>query len=65
MFTNFTLNSEIARQRQSVLITRSDRHRASRRPAPFVAETCGSLIDLPAPRVYTATTSATTDSLVA
>ncbi len=52
MFTSFTLNSEIARQRQSVLIARSARYRATRRLAPMVPETCGSLIELPAARVH-------------
>jgi len=38
MFTNLTIISEIARQRQSVLTTRSDSNRAVRRRARFVAE---------------------------
>lgn len=61
MFTSFTLNLEIARQRQTVLMARSARRRASRRSAPVVPETCGSLIELPAARVHTTTC----DSLVA
>ena len=61
MFTSFTLNSEIARQRQSVLMARSARRRASRPAAPIVPETCGSLIELPAPR----TSAHDTNSLVA
>jgi hypothetical protein len=61
MFTNFTLNSEIARQRQSVLMARSARRRASRPSAPVVPETCGSLIELRAPR----NSVTTSNSLVA
>ena len=38
MFTNLTIISEIARQRQSVLTTRSDRNRAVRRWARSVPE---------------------------
>ncbi len=48
MFTSFTLNSEIARQRQSVLIARSARRRAAHPSVPVVSETCGALIELPA-----------------
>ncbi len=55
MFPNFTLNSEIARQRQTVLMARSTRYRASRRSAPVVPDTCGSLIELPAARTHTTT----------
>ncbi len=39
MFTNLTITSEIARQRQTVLTTRSDSNRAVRRWARTVAET--------------------------
>ena len=48
MYTSFTLNSEIARQRHSVLIARSARYRASRRSTAAVPETSGSLVELPA-----------------
>ena len=61
MFTSFTLNVEIARQRQSVLIARSDRRRASRPAAAACPETCGSLIELPAARISVSST----DRLVA
>ncbi len=61
MFTSFTLNSEIARQRQSVLVARSTRFRISRRPAAVVPETCGSLIELPVARPK----AGNTNSLVA
>ena len=37
MFTNLTITSEIARQRQTVLTTRSDSNRAVRRWARTVA----------------------------
>ncbi len=50
MFTSFTLNSEIARQRQSTLVARSYRFRASRRAAAVEPDTCGSLIELPVAR---------------
>jgi len=55
MYSSFTLNSEIARQRQTVLMARSARYRATRPSAPIVPETCGSLIELPAVRVHTTT----------
>lgn len=53
MFTSFTLNSEIARQRQSALIARAARRRAARPSVPLVSETCGALIELPAARAHT------------
>jgi len=55
MYSSFTLNSEIARQRQTVLMVRSARYRASHPSAPVVPETFGSLIELPAARVHTTT----------
>ncbi|HQZ34757.1 MAG TPA: hypothetical protein PK020_10035 [Ilumatobacteraceae bacterium] len=61
MFTSLTLNSEIARQRQSTLVARSNRFRAWRRPADVVPETCGSLIELPVAR----SNVSNADSLVA
>ena len=61
MYPSFTLNSEIARQRQTVLMARSARYHASHRSAPAVPETCGSLIELPAARLHTTAH----DSLVA
>lgn len=52
MFTSLTLNSEIARQRQSVLVARSSRFRASRRVTTVEPATCGSLIELPVARPH-------------
>ena len=58
MFTSFTLNSEIARQRQSVLMARSDRDRQTRRSSKIVSETCGSVIEMPRPRARTVASEA-------
>jgi len=55
MYPSFILNSEIARQRQTVLMVRSARYRAQRRSAPVIPETRGSLIELPATRVQATT----------
>lgn len=65
MFTSFTLNSEIARQRQSVLIARSARRRATRRSVPVVSEACGALVELPAARAHTAHAAHAVATLVA
>ena len=61
MYTSFTLNSEIARQRRSVLIARSARYRKSHRSIAAVPETSGSVVALPAARVV----STCDESLVA
>ncbi len=58
MFTSFTLNSEIARQRQSVLMARSDRYRQSRRSSKVVSETCGIVVEMPRPRARTVASEA-------
>ena len=50
MLTNLTLHTEIARQRQSALMVRADRHRKSRRSTQIAPETCGAVIDLPRQR---------------
>ena len=47
MLTSFTLHTEIARQRQSALMVRADRHRKSRRSTQVAPETCGAVIELP------------------
>ena len=58
MFTSFTL-TEIARQRQSVLMACSDRYRLTRRSSKNASqsknasETYGSVVEMPRPRART------------
>lgn len=70
MFTNFTLTTEIVRQRQSDMLARSERRRWFHRPAAEAAVTATAMTDtaspcpvveLPAPRVH----AAQDDALVA
>lgn len=49
MFTSFTL-TEIARQRQSVLMARSNRDRQIRRSSKITPETCCAVIEMPRPQ---------------
>lgn len=70
MFTNFTLTTEIARQRQSDMLARSERRRWFHRspveavaaaPAAVTADSPCPVVELPAPRVH----AAQDDALVA